>query len=233
MMNPDHRNHQVGEDGRRPLGQIAQTEVIGQVVQEQQEQDAADRHRQRRERPQPGEQPRLDVEVIAHFRNNGQDVAGDRAVDFAGNRPRAQRRRTGCRFEHANPPSIRHQPWTSTSGLMTEGGGSPCRIQVLTITLIVIAAIGLRIQPIQTSPSPFATVFRPLPSRSPPPSTGCPSEVADHLMLKYFAAGWWTMIAEVDCSGSSCHSSLMLTPIRPGCSSSNSWAWSSRFGQAG
>src|SRR6267142_7141952 len=37
---------------------------------------------------------------------------------------------------------------------------------------------------------------------------------------KYFASGWWTMIAEVDCSGSSWNSSVSSTPIRAGSSNS-------------
>jgi hypothetical protein len=54
-----------------------------------------------------------------------------------------------------------------------------------------------------------------------------------HLALKYLASGWWTMIAEVDCSGWSWNSSDSSTPIRSGRSSSNSLVCSSRSGQAG
>jgi hypothetical protein len=57
--------------------------------------------------------------------------------------------------------------------------------------------------------------------------------VPDHRMLKYFAEGWWTVIALVDCSGVSMNSSVNSTPISAGESSSKSFAWSSRFGQAG
>lgn len=34
--------------------------------------------------------------------------------------------------------------------------------------------------------------------------------------MKYFASGWWTMIALVDCSGSSMYSSERARPIRSG-----------------
>jgi hypothetical protein len=50
--------------------------------------------------------------------------------------------------------------------------------------------------------------------------------------LKYFAAGWWQTTADVLCSGSSWNSSLSVTPIRDASSSSSSFVWSSRFGQA-
>lgn len=53
------------------------------------------------------------------------------------------------------------------------------------------------------------------------------------LTLKYFAAGWWQMIAEVLCSGTSWNSSLSATPMREASSSGNSRDWSSMFGQAG
>jgi hypothetical protein len=51
--------------------------------------------------------------------------------------------------------------------------------------------------------------------------------------LKYFASGWCTTRASVDCSGCSCSSSLSSTPIRSGRSSETSLARSSRSGQAG
>ena len=37
-----------------------------------------------------------------------------------------------------------------------------------------------------------------------------------HRALKYFASGWWTTSASVDCSGCSCSSSDSSTPIRSG-----------------
>ena len=51
--------------------------------------------------------------------------------------------------------------------------------------------------------------------------------------LKYFASGWCTISASVDCSGCSCSSSDSSTPIRSGFSRSTSLARSSRSGQAG
>ena len=51
--------------------------------------------------------------------------------------------------------------------------------------------------------------------------------------LKYFAAGWWQMTADVLCSGTSWNSSLSETPMREASSNSSSFVWSSRFGQAG
>ena len=51
--------------------------------------------------------------------------------------------------------------------------------------------------------------------------------------LKYFASGWCTISASVDCSGCSCSSSDSSTPIRSGWSRSTSLARSSRSGQAG
>ena len=51
--------------------------------------------------------------------------------------------------------------------------------------------------------------------------------------LKYLAAGWWTTMASVDCSGCSCISSESSTPIRSGCSSRAIFARSARSGQAG
>ena len=51
--------------------------------------------------------------------------------------------------------------------------------------------------------------------------------------LKYFASGWWTTIASVDCSGCSCISSDSSTPIRAGSSSRATLARSARSGQAG
>ena len=38
----------------------------------------------------------------------------------------------------------------------------------------------------------------------------------DQLALKYLASGWWTTIADVDCSGCSWNSSDSSTPIRLG-----------------
>ena len=51
-------------------------------------------------------------------------------------------------------------------------------------------------------------------------------------VLKYFASGWCTTIASVDCSGCSWNSSDSSTPIRSGRSSCTIFARSSRFGQA-
>ena len=51
---------------------------------------------------------------------------------------------------------------------------------------------------------------------------------------KYFAAGWCTTIAEVDCSGSSRNPLVSRTPtFFSGSSSTNSLVWSSRLGHAG
>jgi len=50
---------------------------------------------------------------------------------------------------------------------------------------------------------------------------------------KYFACGWWTTIAEVDCSGSSWSSSERVMPISSAPSSAKSCRWSARLGQAG
>ena len=50
---------------------------------------------------------------------------------------------------------------------------------------------------------------------------------------KYFAWGWWTTIAEVDCSGSSWSSSERVMPISSALSNARSCFWSARFGQAG
>src|SRR5581483_3528941 len=58
------------------------------------------------------------------------------------------------------------------------------------------------------------------------PAVGTPT-------LKYLAAGWWTITAVVDCSGSSWNCSLRASPIRSGRSRSNSLVWSSNSGQAG
>lgn len=50
---------------------------------------------------------------------------------------------------------------------------------------------------------------------------------------KYFAAGRWQMMANVDCSGSSWYSSPSFTPIRPISTKSPTFSWSSWFGHAG
>ena len=50
---------------------------------------------------------------------------------------------------------------------------------------------------------------------------------------KYFAWGWWTTMAEVDCSGSSWSSSDRVMPISPARSKARSCCWSARLGQAG
>jgi hypothetical protein len=48
---------------------------------------------------------------------------------------------------------------------------------------------------------------------------------------KYFAWGWVTTMAEVDCSGSSWSSSVSETPISSALSSANSGRWSARLGR--
>ena len=50
---------------------------------------------------------------------------------------------------------------------------------------------------------------------------------------KYFAWGWWTTMAEVDCSGSSWSSSERVRPISSARSNASSCCWSARLGQAG
>lgn len=50
---------------------------------------------------------------------------------------------------------------------------------------------------------------------------------------KYLARGFSTTIALVLCSGCSCHSSLIETPIRSAPSRRSSGTWSSSFGHAG
>ena len=50
---------------------------------------------------------------------------------------------------------------------------------------------------------------------------------------KYFARGFSTTMALVDCSGCSCHSSESEMPIRSASSRRSSGSWSSSFGQAG
>lgn len=55
----------------------------------------------------------------------------------------------------------------------------------------------------------------------------------DRMIVKYFACGWWTISALVDCSGTSWNSSDSSTPMRAGSSSSNSCTWPSRSGHAG
>jgi hypothetical protein len=50
---------------------------------------------------------------------------------------------------------------------------------------------------------------------------------------KYFAWGWWTTMAEVDCSGSSWSSSERVMPISSARSKARSCRWSARLGQAG
>ena len=52
-------------------------------------------------------------------------------------------------------------------------------------------------------------------------------------MLKYLAAGWWTISALVDCSGSICQFSVRRHPIRAGSSREKSFSWSLMSGQAG
>ena len=54
-----------------------------------------------------------------------------------------------------------------------------------------------------------------------------------HVALKYFASGWWTIRADVDCSGCSWNSSDSSTPIRDGSRRSTSTACISTSGQAG
>ncbi len=87
----------------------------------------------------------------------------------------------------------------------------------------------------------FASVTRPelVEGQDGGPSTGSGHEY-DRLRtrygqraLKYFASGWWTIMASVDCSGCSCSSSDSSTPIRSGRSRSTSFTRSSRSGQAG
>src|SRR6185437_320707 len=51
--------------------------------------------------------------------------------------------------------------------------------------------------------------------------------------LKYFASGWWTTMASVDCSGCNYISSDSSTPILDGSSSRTILARSARSGQAG
>ena len=50
---------------------------------------------------------------------------------------------------------------------------------------------------------------------------------------KYFACGWWQMMAVVDCSGWSWNPSLTSTPMRSAPSRSTTLALSSSLGQAG
>ena len=50
---------------------------------------------------------------------------------------------------------------------------------------------------------------------------------------KYFAWGWWTTMAEVDCSGSSWSSSERVMPISSARNNARSCCWSARLGQAG
>ena len=50
---------------------------------------------------------------------------------------------------------------------------------------------------------------------------------------KYLACGWWTTMAEVDCSGSSWSSSVRTMSISAARSSSSNCFWSARLGQAG
>jgi hypothetical protein len=50
---------------------------------------------------------------------------------------------------------------------------------------------------------------------------------------KYLACGWWTTMAEVDCSGSSWSSSERVMPISSAPNSANSCFWSARLGHAG
>src|SRR5580658_8761895 len=81
--------------------------------------------------------------------------------------------------------------------------------------------------------------LNPSPSRDDPRESSRLSEVknpvpaADFYTEKYFACGWWTTMAEVDCSGSSWSSSLSWMPISSALSSARSCSWSARLGQAG
>ncbi len=58
-------------------------------------------------------------------------------------------------------------------------------------------------------------------------------QVEAHVALKYFASGWCTISAEVDCSGCSWNSSESSTPMRSGSRRSTSTACISTSGQAG
>ena len=51
--------------------------------------------------------------------------------------------------------------------------------------------------------------------------------------IKYLASGWAKTIADTDASGSIMNSSVKWTPMSSGLMRLNSFAWSSRFGQAG
>ena len=70
-------------------------------------------------------------------------------------------------------------------------------------------------------------------SSPPVPRHTCPKRTGSVHTEKYFACGWWTTMAEVDCSGSSWSSSLSVMPISSARSRSNSCFWSARLGQAG
>src|SRR6185437_4780926 len=65
-----------------------------------------------------------------------------------------------------------------------------------------------------------------------PVSAGA-TEKGAHQVLKYFASGWCTISASVDCSGASWNSSDSVTPIRSASSNRITLALSSRSGQAG
>lgn len=65
---------------------------------------------------------------------------------------------------------------------------------------------------------------------APAPAQRC---AVDGQVLKYFACGWCTMIALVDCSGSICQFSVSVHPMRSGWISLKSFAWSAMSGHAG
>ena len=58
-------------------------------------------------------------------------------------------------------------------------------------------------------------------------------ELIETYATKYFASGWWQMMASVVCSGCSWNPSLTVTPMRSPPSSSTTLALSVRSGQAG
>src|SRR5688500_1172778 len=68
----------------------------------------------------------------------------------------------------------------------------------------------------------------------PAPPPGCDGAGRSNpYTSKYFACGWWAMIASVDCSGTSMKFSFSVTPISSGRKSCAMSARSSRFGHAG
>ena len=58
-------------------------------------------------------------------------------------------------------------------------------------------------------------------------------QVIERIAAADGAAGWCTMIALVDCSGSICQFSVSTQPMRDGSSSRKSFSWSLMSGQAG